>query len=299
MINISEETHPELYSMPIQTCLDYIKDIKSEPIKQKVYFHTYWFVGKEFGRKQTLVIKSYLATQDLENTEFILWSNIDIRENEWLKPLLPYITFRIYNPATEAIGTHVESRQDIFSLNDKKNWSGGDLFRLLVLHNYGGIYVDMDMVFLRDFSPLFEQEFMYKWGCLPADTNGDINGACMGIHKKSVLAQQLLMVLAQLPLVPESTYWSNELYKIIRQHNKNWYVLPSALFNSEWQDDPNRNWGSDENNAFGNNPYKLYEGAFTWHWHNRWDDEIQSESKWAYMENNINENLKKMNITYE
>jgi len=297
MINISENTHPELYSKPIEVCLEFLKEIKPESIKEKVKFHTYWFTGKDFGKKQTMVIKSYLVTQNLDNTEFILWSNIDIRDNEYLKPLLPYITFKIYNPFLESKGTPIENRHDIFALNDKKNWAGGDLFRILALHNYGGIYVDMDMVFLRDFSPLFNQEFMYKWGCKDEWDENGINGACMGMFKNSKLTNMLITILAQLPLVPESTYWSNDLYKITRQYNQDWTVFPSAFFNSEWQDDPNRNWGSDDNNAFGDNPYKLYEGAFTWHWHNRWDDEIHPNSKWAYMEKMIDDKFKNLFLT--
>lgn len=295
MINISEEKNPELYSKPIDICLGYLKNLSCEKNKltEKVKFHTYWFVGKDFGRKQTLVIKSYLASQDLNNTEFILWSNKDLSNNEFLKPFLPYISLRIYNPQIESINTPIQNRMDIFSLNDPKNWSGGDLFRLLVLHNYGGIYVDMDMVFLRDFTPLFENEFMYKWGCKDEWDPQGINGACMCMHKKSRLTYDLLMFLSQMPLIPESTYWSNELYKVVRNYNKNWSVFPSAFFNSEWQDDDKRNWGSDENNAFIECPYKLYEGAFTWHWHNRWDDEIHPNSKWAYMEKIMEEKYPK------
>jgi hypothetical protein len=133
---------------------------------------------------------------------------------------------------------------------------------------------------------------MYKWGCLPADNTGDINGACMRLFKKSHLSTMLLSILSQLPLIPESTLWSNELYKITRQYNNNWTIFPSAFFNSEWQDDPNRNWGSNENNAFADNPYKLYEGAFAWHWHNRWDDEIHENCKWRYLEKTIDEKIK-------
>jgi len=301
MINISELTHSNLYSYPIDDCIEYINKIPEVKYEgnEKIKFHAYWFIGKEFGRKQTLLLKSYLATQNLEKTEFILWCNVDITDNDFLRPFLPYITFKIYNPIKESIDTPIEDRIDILSLNDEKNWSGGDLFRLLVLHNYGGIYLDMDMVLLRDFSPLFYQEFMYKWGCLPFDTSSDINGACMGIFKKSKLSFDLLQTIKSLPLSPLTTMWSSNLYKMVRKNNSNWSVLPAAFFNPEWQDDPNRNWGSNDNNAFADNPYKLYEGVFSWHWHNRWDNDIHPNSKWKKIEDIIENKLKKLNIPNE
>ena len=47
--------------------------------------------------------------------------------------------------------------------------------RLLVLHKYGGVWVDMDVVFLRDFKPLLDQEWMYMWG---SETDFIKEGAC-------------------------------------------------------------------------------------------------------------------------
>ena len=38
---------------------------------------------------------------------------------------------------------------------DGKHYLQSDLLRILVLYKYGGVWVDMDIIFLRDFKPLF------------------------------------------------------------------------------------------------------------------------------------------------
>ena len=35
--------------------------------------------------------------------------------------------------------------------------------RLVLLHNYGGVYFDADVLLLRDFAPILGQQFLYKW----------------------------------------------------------------------------------------------------------------------------------------
>ena len=66
MIKISEETNPELYSMPIDKCLRFLEKIEDCEIKtdEKIIFHTYWHVGREFERKQ---IRSEEHTSELQS----------------------------------------------------------------------------------------------------------------------------------------------------------------------------------------------------------------------------------------
>lgn len=300
MIKISEENNPELYSMPIDRCLDFLKKIEDCEIKtdEKIIFHTYWHIGREFERKQILPLKSFLATQNLKTCELYVWSNVDLSNNEHIKDILPYITLKIYDPLKESIGTPVENNTRILDSKDDICWLNGDLFRVLVLHNYGGVYYDMDVALLRDFSPILDQEFMYMWGFSPKAAG--INGAVMRLFKKSKLSYDLLNEISNSNPVPRSHVWNRELYVKVRNYNKDWTVFPSGFFNSEWQDDPEQNWGSDEKNAFNEIYYKLYDGAFSWHWHNRWDNKIHPKSKWKKIENIIEKKLKdKLNIDYK
>lgn len=292
MLNINEETHPELYSFPIEKSLEFASSLTDTSYveSEKIKFHFYWHIGKPFERKQSLPIKSFLATQNLEKCEINLWSNEDLSKNEYLKPYLHFINLKIYDPILESKNTVLDGCENILNITDSKCYLNGDLFRILILHNYGGVYVDMDMVLLRDLLPLLPYEFMYKWGGLPY--NYGINGAIMRLFKKSKLCVDLLTELKHSEIMPDTFIWDNILYSKVRKYNKNWLVLPSAFFNSEWQEDLDLLWTTEKWNAFIDCNYKLYEGCFSWHWHNRYDFEIHPNSKWAKIENIINQKLR-------
>jgi hypothetical protein len=276
MININENDNYELYYENLDACLEYCKKIdENVNIKEKTNFHVFWNVGLPFSRKQTLNLKSYLCTQDIENTTYNLWSNVDLSDNEYLKPFLPFIKIRVYDPTFETKGTILENRTDIITAQDEKNWAKGDLFRLLILHKYGGVYTDVDVVFLRNFAPLINQEFMYKWG----REKSMINGAVMRLFKQSKLSYQLLNEISSGPVVPNSTIWSTNLYEKVRKYNTNWTIFPSGFFNSEWQDVNLNTW-----NPMKKYDYSKYNGSFSWHWHNKWNDEVEEGSKWFDLE---------------
>ena len=63
-------------------------------------------------------------------------------------------------------------------------------------------------------------------------------------------------------------------------------VFPSPFFNTEWQADP-------AFEPFKNTPQStnLYEGAFAWHWHNRWEQPIEPGSKFQLLESRIDAQL--------
>jgi hypothetical protein len=49
--------------------------------------------------------------------------------------------------------------------NDQYNWKAGDLMRTVALYKYGGLYVDLDVLFVRSFEPLLGEDFVYQWSC--------------------------------------------------------------------------------------------------------------------------------------
>lgn len=294
MIDITEEKNKILY-YNVEECVNFCKSIPQETYNQPIDFHIFWNVGLPFGRKQTLPIKSFLCTQNLEYSKFNLWSNIDLRNNEFVKPFLDFINVKIWNPTNEAKDTPLEGKMKFLTTNDSLNYCAGDLFRILVLHNYGGLYTDVDMVFLRDFGPLLNQEFMYKWSF----QKEMINGAVMRMFKKSQLSLELLNEMAKGDVVPGSLNWSTDLYQKVRKYNKNWTIFPSGFFNTEWQiylsDEDKRNPNFKELYDFIRFPFKkntlsneFYEGVFSWHWHNGWNETIEQGSKWELLESRYN-----------
>ena len=282
------EDCPEIYTNG-NKALAFAKAIPEAVYPEKTNFHFCWRVPLEFGRKQVLALKSCITTQNLENVNIIMWSNVDLSHNEWIQPIARHIELRIWDPVKEAEGTPLEGLR-LLTKDDEHHWLGGDLFRLLVLYKYGGVYVDQDVVFIRDFAPLLDQEFMYQWGTETPTSpqNAKINGAVMRMFKQSKLATDLITTLPKMPAGFDSTDWSATLYGEVRKINKNWTIFPCAFFNPEWQ--LFINMGESAHPFRNGSDSKLdFDGAFSWHWHNKWDAPIEEGSKFQRLETKVNE----------
>jgi hypothetical protein len=280
--NISIENNRDLYEKEkINESLKFAKTIINSDKKEKTNIHYYWRVPREFGYKQQSAIISSIVNHDLDKVKIILWSNIDLKSNLYFQEINQYVENRLWDPEKEAEGTPLENSH-IFknTIDDSLCWLGGDLFRLLCLYKYGGVYSDVDVLFLRDITPLTSTEFMYQWGTSGVSHNEsrlEINGAIMHLNKGSELATQLIKQLEVIPPLPNTNMWGKDLYQQVRSKNKNWNIFPCAWFNTEWV--------TTELNSFKKvDDTPLYDGAFTWHWHNKWDDPIESGSKFDILD---------------
>ena len=85
MINLSYEKNPELYFDYAKglKLLSKIKDEDYEYPSEIVPFHIYTEIKND---KELECVKSFFATQNLEQTKLILWSDYDISDNEMLQP---------------------------------------------------------------------------------------------------------------------------------------------------------------------------------------------------------------------
>lgn len=268
--------------------LDYANKLNIEN-NQKLIFHCLWRVPLDFSRKQLAVLKSIIVNHDLDNIEINLWSNVDLSTNEYFKEVSDYVNLKIWNIQEEIKGTILESHSVLNNINDDLCYLEGDVFRLLVLHKYGGFYIDMDVLILRDMSALNNFEFLYQWGTSGfslSEPNITMNGAIMRFNKRSDLSKEFLEKILITQPFPNTTTWGNQLYSKVE--NNDLLVLPCIWFNSEW------GFEGTQCNPFKNvGPVELFEGAFTWHWHNRWSDEIEEGSKFQILEADINNRFRK------
>jgi mannosyltransferase OCH1-like enzyme len=162
----------------------------------------------------------------------------------------------------------------------------GDLFRILVLHNYGGVYADMDTVLLRSLGIFLDQEFVYQW-----DKYDDIYApALMRLRKGGAFARELVQGLIEIK--PGKYNWGRENVRRAIERGKAITVFPSPFFNTEWQADP-------KFEPFRKTPQSanLYEGAFAWHWHNRWQQPIEAGSKFQLLESLMDARLANMGVS--
>jgi len=258
-----------------------LPDSKDKEIK----FHCFWRVPREFGRKQLAVIKSIIVNHG-SDVEINLWSNVDLSSNEYVKEVLPFINIRFWDLEEEIKGTILENCPHMTTeiVRDSSCYLEGDVFRLLILHKYGGFYLDMDVLVLRNFLPLNDYEFLYQWGTSgfhPSEPNITMNGAIMKLNKHSDLSIEFLELIKTTPPTTDSFNWGNQMYSKIVKNDL--LVLPGVWFNSEW--------GFEGTHC---NPFNyvenvdLFDGAFSWHWHNKWDEPIHDGSKFQILEEKHN-----------
>lgn len=224
-------------------CYDFAATIQSPqrshhptfvPPDDRIHYHAYWRVDlAPFGERQEYMLKSFFATQNVDNTRLIMWSNGDLSVYPVLQKYKAQFpdAFDLREADIEVLarGTPLDG-SSLLNSNDKKAWVDGDLVRLLVVWTYGGVWIDMDSLLTRDLAPLLEHEFVTQWDCygtsfshaspsplsnrLPTDKPYlALNGALMHFHKHSpYLCEAFHIMATSSPPRPGSTDWGALLY---------------------------------------------------------------------------------------
>ena len=265
--------------------------------KDKIIFHLFWRVPREFGRKHRAVLISIIVNhlENLDILEINLWSNVDLSTSSFVQDIKEFINFKKWDIDVEKKGTILENCKHINStiIKDDLCYLESDLFRLIILNKYGGFYIDMDVLLLRNISPINHLEFVYQWGS-SGFSQGEpsifANNAIMRFNKNSDISNEYLEILMNNPPSQASkntTYWGRDLLEKLKKNSI--LILPGAWF------DPEFGLDGSKNKPFKNESFDLYKGSFAWHWHNQWDSEIEVGSKFEVLES-INETLLKKYI---
>jgi hypothetical protein len=255
-------------------------------------YHLYW--RGPFSLKQAFAVKSFLATQDLESSELWLWLDGEHgydghEENPLLGPLLPFLRVRRFDPEVEARDTPVERRPDLHEGVGPAARS--DFFRHLVLYRYGGLYADMDIMFLRDMRPLlrdpsFPDEFCYRWSA--HQPHG--NSAVMRLRQASDTGRALLARCAE-----RGRCHPRFVLRFDEHPALDLLILPCPFFDPLWaHHDRQDRYGAAPFDRFADFFRKFdwrfrrkrairshrdfFPGAFTYHWHNYWDAPERADS---------------------
>ncbi|EIW78511.1 hypothetical protein CONPUDRAFT_108463 [Coniophora puteana RWD-64-598 SS2] len=193
------------------------------PPDERRQFHTYWRNDlAAFGPRQEQMLRSFFATQDVDNSRLIMWSNgPGLEKNEVIKRYMATfpdsLILRIVDIPDLSRGTAMEN-SPLLNLEDAKAWVDGDLVRLLVIWELGGTWVDMDMLLTRDLAPLLEHEFVTQWDCWDKPFQA-LNGALMHFRKHSgYLCEAFHLMANSTPPRSPSTDWGAILY--LRLHRR-------------------------------------------------------------------------------
>lgn len=243
----------------------------NSPCTEKVDFFSYW-IGNNLNEKHLISFKSFFVTQNLSNCTIHFYSTQDLSNHPIIKFFKGRIKMHVFDPIKEVENTPLKgiSLDPIIrhALNPALE---SDFFRLLLLYKYGGVYFDLDILFLRDLSPILQYEFEYQWG---TELNM-INGAVMRLKRESPIAREHLEQLKKSPARYGSLCWANDLYCRVKEKFDDLVIFPGTFFNTEWQ------CGISSETFFKKGPYSdlFFEGAFAWHWHNKWNSPFENGSK--------------------
>jgi len=248
-------------------CMRLAKSIPSSRFCEPVIFHMFW--GKlPVAEQAALAILSFLATQDLEYSVLWIWSpiGVDASSDPLFIPftMSKHIFFKSFDAVIEAKGTALEGSHLLnaaTSSNDPRFYLFGDLVRLLVLAKHGGVYVDMDVLLLRNLGPLLGHEFAEQWGTSCFESNG----AVLRIKSGSAFANQIVKFVSKtdpnnLPPSFAPYAWGKTAYYNSLGH---FLRIPLCFIDSVWMGDSFSNSSrSHPSNWFGSFAYHLHGSVF-------------------------------------
>ena len=260
---------------------------------QHIIFHVYWYGN--ITRKQLLPIKSYLATQNLNNTTLWIWLDVDNGYNQDNINLIPNhnnIIIKKYDPKIESSNTLLYNHPAIYEKKFIKFRS--DLARLIVLYKYGGLYYDLDLILLKNLDCILDLEFCYQWSILDKGNN-----AILRLKKNSPNSIQLINKYIQTLKTKNFTISFNQT---IFTSEINITCFPSVMFDPCWIiydtktkskysyltnfDDFFLSTNEDISTFFDNQ-------IFAYHWHSRNKYTIQPNSYFERFETYIQDKIKK------
>lgn len=244
--------------------------------------HTFWH--GEIGAKQLFSLKSFICTQQIDCFEIWLWMDGDeffnkALQNEELNRLNQLIGGKIklknWKLKEEIVNTPFMSIKWYFRW-DRILVALADDFRIIALYKYGGLYFDLDVMFVKDFHPLLmRDEFVYAWENQPF-----ANNALIYLRQGSCLSNQIAKEMIKCK--------SSQPWRIFKYSNKSLSALmvyPCAMFDPLWLG--HEEWMpikefADFFREFSDDFVKndniqsfrdFFPSIYAYHWHNQWKHE--------------------------
>lgn len=166
---------------------------------------------KKFVQHQLLLYKAFLVTQDLNFSHLTHWMppfeyDMYLKSDsvEEVHSMAPFIVMRPFYYETEIIDTPLYNSDYFRNLSSLYQVPGfyvgteSDIIRMVILHNYGGVWLDEDAIPLTD---LYNITAGVNLQFIPGFTVGQnsYNNHIMHVLKKSKLARRKLEIMLMLP----------------------------------------------------------------------------------------------------
>lgn len=250
--------------------------------RERVTFHLYWH--GHMDSRTTMIIRSYLYTQDLNCTNMIVWT-MNVKSflchyraddscsayDTWGSKYRANVEYKLLDLPSELKVLQKFVDKDInisYVMRGAEN--GLDLsgiMRFALLANYGGGYIEADVLLLRDFNSLWEHEFAYGWEAL-----NNCNTAVLRMKKGSTVARSMIRDAID----NEYKFHPRHVCPYAMRTNLSLHILPYRLFDAAWSLDVKRSTKDpclcfhNVSEAFTVPCHKsALDGAFAYHWHNQ------------------------------
>jgi Glycosyltransferase sugar-binding region containing DXD motif len=293
------------------------KELSVQPCQEPTRFHTFW--AGEILRTTRLSLMSIVHSHPPGCVVIDLWTVDEQSRAAAVDVLLPYfpdhsLQVRTVNGTTlrddicdtfPALKPMLEERDNLFFNLHKPGELNleaySDVLRFLLLAAYGGVYVDVDVLVLRSFQPLYSTDFWYRWSTSPY-----CNTAVLHIKKGSRDAFLLLeYVVRDVSSIEDMARVLHPMVVLEIQNRAGSHIetLPSAYFDPSWAlndlQSPALQWtaskyGMGSIDAFFQSPTEnvkvlksheeFFTASFAYHWHNKWNSEFEENSIAAVFE---------------
>lgn len=255
---------------------------KLEPIvdTSTLIYHCYW--KGSFNDHHLLSLLSLINTQPCSTGCIYLWTRpiYQIKCQSFIEDnnLSDFVTVHVFDEDVQARGTILAGSSILYA--NRGITEESDKVRLLVLHNYGGLYFDLDVLFIKNMSELYTRPFVYQWSF-----KDYANTAIMFLgEKQSVQSRKLMKRVIEVDSFHPQLVFTLKACKEIGVT-----VLAPELFDPLWID-----FDSGLPSIMGMTTYAdffehredhdnihldyVFPNSYTHHWHNCWDKPIKNSS---------------------
>lgn len=259
-------------STDYESTLQIARTLKGE-YDTPVIFHCFW--RGEISEKHLLSIESCYRTNcaGTKNTIYF-WTEKISDPHNYLPLMSPYCIVRSFDIHEEIKNTFMHDWM-LYPDFVQNTILYSDFVRLVMLYKYGGVWFDLDNLFLRSMAPLFanyqQHICLYQW----ENQKNPNNAIIVCLNPKNAEMEYILNVLYQ-----HRAIYIPPIYSCSYDVPLPVLVLPCSWFDADWIDNPfHMEW--DDFFKGTTSSYSLdsfHSGAFTYHWHNRWNAPIEENS---------------------
>jgi len=271
-MKLLQDIHKEDYN-DVQKILNYLfvtREWGNEGVEPIKYFHCFW--KGDLSDLHLMSLKSLHETHP--NAKVILWTldafeiqgtlswikikrllqdKIEVIQvtGEHFKQAEASVLYSQFVMLTSANPTHISYNHDIAYASD--------IIRFIVLYIYGGVWFDMDIMFLQNFDTIKIQRYTSQWG-----TDWCGNAAIMRLEKGHSLIKDILGKYPR-PFYPTTTFKLENDLDIT--------MLPSTFFDILWRpaDHIPETLQFKTFDEFFELEEDLDMPGYAYHWHNRWN----------------------------